>query len=184
MEPVRLRCHPATPSTAVRTFTVEAERETDLTLRFRLDAIPGALRIPPPVTPRFADRLWEHTCFEAFVGHASSAAYHELNFSPSGEWAHWAFSAYREPVAVGDPRARVAPLATWKYDASSLALEVRLDLASLGQATDGSLRLGLSAVVEDRDGQRSYWALAHFGDVPDFHEARSFALHLEPARQN
>jgi hypothetical protein len=184
MDPVRLRCHPATPGPSVRALTVAVERVIDLTVRFRLDAVPGALRIPAPTTPRFAEGLWQHTCFEAFVGRADGAAYHELNFSPSGEWAHWVFSSYREraggeEASVGS---HVAPLAAWRRDASSLALDVRVDLASLGQTRDSPLRLGLSAVVEDRDGGRSYWAIAHFGEAPDFHDARSFALRLEPVR--
>ena len=42
-----------------------------------------------------------------------------------------------------------------------------------------SLRLGLSAVIEETDGRLSYWALAHPGERPDFHHRDSFVLPLE-----
>ena len=39
--------------------------------------------------------------------------------------------------------------------------------------------LGLSAILEEKDGTKSYWALAHpEGDKPDFHDPACFAAHL------
>jgi hypothetical protein len=38
--------------------------------------------------------------------------------------------------------------------------------------------LGLSAVLEENDGTKSYWALAHPGDKPDFHAPGCFAARL------
>jgi hypothetical protein len=46
---------------------------------------------------------------------------------------------------------------------------------------DAPWRLGLSAVIEDRSGQKSYWALAHPPGRPDFHHEDCFALELTPA---
>ena len=37
---------------------------------------------------------------------------------------------------------------------------------------------GLSAVIEEKDGTKSYWALAHGGGAPDFHAPACFALPL------
>ena len=37
----------------------------------------------------FADELWRHTCSEAFLAAGDGAAYHELNFSPSGRWLYF-----------------------------------------------------------------------------------------------
>jgi hypothetical protein len=39
--------------------------------------------------------------------------------------------------------------------------------------------LGLAAVLEDRQGRLSYWALAHLADRPDFHHPDSFILELQ-----
>ena len=39
--------------------------------------------------------------------------------------------------------------------------------------------IGLSAILEEKDGTKSYWAVAHpDGDKPDFHDAACFAAHL------
>lgn len=183
MEPLHLESHPATPCASVRSLTAAVLRIGDeLALRYRLDGALGELRLPAPATPAFADRLWEHTCFEAFVGATDGGAYDELNFSPSGEWAHFAFSSYREHAkgSRADALARSAPRAAWCRGANALALDVSVDLAALGRERTASLRLGISAVVEDRDGRRSYWALAHHAEAPDFHDARAFTLRLEP----
>jgi hypothetical protein len=185
MNPASLVCHPATPCSSVGSLCVSAERDVDLVLRFRLEGEMEALAIPALATPAFADRLWEHTCFEVFAGHVGDEgdAYHELNFSPSGEWARWAFSGYRRR-ADDDARAQsiAAPRASWRREPNALALDVRIDLASLGSTAGATLRLGLTAVIEERSGRRSYWALRHDADAPDFHDARSFALLLSPAR--
>jgi hypothetical protein len=38
--------------------------------------------------------------------------------------------------------------------------------------------LGLSAVLEEQDGTKSHWALAHGGDKPDFHDPACFTASL------
>ena len=52
--------------------------------------------IPARSAPRRAERLWERTCFEAFVAAGAGSRYYELNFSPSTEWAAYAFDGSRE----------------------------------------------------------------------------------------
>jgi hypothetical protein len=42
-------------------------------------------------------------------------------------------------------------------------------------------RLGLSAVIEDKAGHMSYWALAHPPGKPDFHHMDCFAYEFSPA---
>ena len=40
-------------------------------------------------------------------------------------------------------------------------------------------QLGLSAILEEKDGTKSYWALSHpGGDKPDFHDPVCFAARL------
>jgi hypothetical protein len=43
---------------------------------------------------------------------------------------------------------------------------------------DAPWRLGLSAVIEETSGRKSYWALAHPPGKPDFHHADCFAYEL------
>ena len=74
-----LICHPATPANAVTAIHATVIRSAaDLAVRFRLEGSIAELRIPDPMRPRFTMRLWEHTCFEAFVAIAGDAAYREL----------------------------------------------------------------------------------------------------------
>ena len=49
-------------------------------------------------------------------------------------------------------------------------------LASL--QSPAALRLGLAAVIEDRAGVLSYWALKHPVEKPDFHHADSLVVAL------
>src|SRR5215468_2832476 len=84
-----LKCHPETSSRAV--LGIEASvgwsDSGALTINYVLTGEIVRLRIPPRGEPHRTDRLWEHTCFEAFVGVTGKSEYCEFNFSPSGEWA-------------------------------------------------------------------------------------------------
>lgn len=135
------------------------------------------LRIPPPRNRRSADRLWQHTCFEVFIAEKGQQSYWEFNFSPSGEWAAYAFKSYRDGGPIGDDG--LHPKIVVHSAANSFELDaiVRLDRF---QAIDPNmpLRMGLSAVVEENDGTLSYWALKHPPGKPDFHHPESFALEL------
>jgi hypothetical protein len=108
--------------------------------------------------------------------HSGSDRYLELNFSPSGEWAAYAFATYRsrlEPLpTLAPPRSRC------QAGDASLELEATVQLDGLGAlgvpgagALDVDSAVGLSAVIEDLDGRLSYWALAHPRATPDFHDA-------------
>ncbi len=175
-----LHCHPATANPVVRCVTVQVVPQGDggLALRYRIDAAPEAVRVPPPQTPGPADRLWTRTCFEAFVALADDEAYREFNFSPSGEWAAYAFSRYRKRDPAHDPDARGRlELAVGE---TGLTLAATLDAALLPPRRAGArLALGLTAVVEDGTGSLSYWALAHPSPQPDFHHRAGFVLELD-----
>jgi hypothetical protein len=41
---------------------------------------------------------------------------------------------------------------------------------------------GFTAVIEEEGGRKSYWAIAHRPDRPDFHHASCFAGTLEAPR--
>ena len=75
--------------------SVELGPGAALRFEYRLRGALGQLAIPRRAAPRRAERLWEHTCFEAFVAPGAGAGYYELNFSPSTAWAAYAFDDYR-----------------------------------------------------------------------------------------
>lgn len=148
-----------------------------LTLAYRLQGPLADILVPAPCSPGFADGLWQHTCFEAFVAAAGNPGYREFNFSPSGQWAAYAFTDYRQrdPDFAPGP----TPEISVRRDADSLQLDVCVSAGLLPAAAPGTAwELGLSAVVEAADGSRSYWALAHPGLQPDFHRRDAFRLAL------
>jgi hypothetical protein len=179
--PLSLVAHPDNPSSGELCTTAQvAWLGTDrLRFRYRLQGDLRSLRIPAPVmSGGRADGLWAHTCFEAFVALDGSPRYLELNFSPSGEWAAYGFDTYRQGMA---PAAMdTAPrLALQRHD-RQLELEAEVPLSGiLASGQKSSLRIGLSAVVEDRQGRLSYWALRHPPGRPDFHHPHGFSLALE-----
>ncbi len=173
--PLTLVCHPQTRMQAVVGIEVVVSGGVSgsLNLAFALQGELSGLRIPEPRQPRRVSGLWQHTCFEVFVMAEQGAGYREFNFSPSREWAAYTFRGYREG---GELEIEMAPVNMVQRGRDRLELHAELHQACLPPGC--SLRLGLSAVVEDTDGQRSYWALRHPPGRPDFHHADAFALQL------
>jgi hypothetical protein len=172
---ISLACHPRTPSRAIRAIDVVVDGTADgiTTLAFALAGDLSAVRIPETRPSRRVDGLWRHTCFEAFVMAGEGPGYREFNFSPSGEWAVYAFRGYRDG---GEPAGESAPGIAARRTGDRLALEAAIPPECLPPG--GALRLGLSAVVEEADGVLSYWALRHPAGPPDFHPADASALPL------
>ena len=116
----------------------------------------------------------------AFIAAAPDAEYYELNFSPSGQWAAYQFSGYRSGMRVAGEITTI-PIEV-RPSADGCALQASLDPDQLtGLTRKRAWRVGLSAVIEDTNGEMSYWALAHPSGKPDFHHADSFACEFSPA---
>jgi hypothetical protein len=113
--------------------------------------------------------LWQHTCCELFVARAGEPGYREFNFSPSGEWAAYAFEGYREGGRSLDVPSEIVV----RQGAGRLELA-----ASIPFPETQKMLIGLSAVIEEESGALSYWALRHAPGKPDFHHAQAFALAL------
>lgn len=174
---VALCPHPVSPATLVSGIRLSARVLNDgsFAFAFRLEGDVSGLRVPAPQPPAAADDLWKHTCVEVFVGVPGEEAYREFNFSPSGQWAAYAFSAYRVRDAANDPR--ITPQIVFQQEANGLGLDVVLPAAALPPCEPGtSLPVGVSAVVETADGGLAYWALHHASPMPDFHQRGSFAM--------
>lgn len=176
---VALCPHPISPATTVSGIRLSARVLDDgsFAFAFRLAGDVSGLRVPAPQPPAAADDLWKHTCFEVFVGAPGEAAYREFNFSPSGQWAAYAFSAYRERDAANDPR--IAPRILVQQDSDGLGLDVVLPPSALPACEPGtSLQIGVAAVIETVDGGLAYWALHHAAPMADFHVRAGFAMVL------
>jgi hypothetical protein len=150
--------HPSTPELAAE-VAASMTRVATGQLRFSYRLVGVGIDVPSAAPCRRADALWTHTCFEAFVTVGDGPAYIELNFSPSGEWAAYAFEGYRE----GAKDFAVEPAIVVRRRDGTIELDATLDLAP-------PRRVGLMAVVEMVDGRVSCWALRHPSAKPDFHD--------------
>lgn len=122
------------------------------------------------------DELWKSTCFEAFVRARGQAGYVELNFAPSRNWAAYAFDDYRAGMRNADIN---APFIDLVEEDDGLIVMVELFDGQLDAlAALGPLEFGLTAVIEETSGAKSYWALKHPPGKPDFHHADGFQLEL------
>ena len=143
-----------------------------LALSFQLLGDLDRLTIPDRAPSDRSDNLWKTSCFEAFVRKRAEYEYLEFNLSPSTRWAAYAFDDYRTGMRDAD----VAPSAIAVARNGALTLDVQIALP--GALTKADLRIGLSAIVEGKDGSKSWYALAHPPGAPDFHHADCFALEL------
>jgi hypothetical protein len=122
--------------------------------------------------------LWQHTCFEAFIAVAGEAPYREFNFSPSGQWAAYGFSDYRERNGWV---ASQAPSIRFERTPDTLSLVAVMAAADLPPSNvDNPRLLGLTAVIGAVDGSKSYWALRHPAGQPDFHHRDGFTHEIWP----
>lgn len=132
---------------------------------------------------RFAHNLWQHTCFELFLKTPLGPRYWEWNFSPSGDWAHYSFTDYRTPDVLPSVDSGLVKLDTEIVSPEEFWLHIKIrpsfsSVLSWAWITRQPLQIGLSAILENQQGDLSYWALAHAGVRADFHLAQSFTLRL------
>ena len=161
--------HPDDSPLAIRGVEVEVLGGHDNVLLTYTVLGPERVVMPPRLIPEPADGLWRTTCFELFLRFDDDERYVEFNFSPSTCWAAYAFDGYREgmtalPVVTPPRIERLADV-----------VRVACDLSGLPR---GDLAMGLSAVIEEEGGRKSYWALAHPPGAPDFHHPACFAARL------
>ena len=176
-----LRRHPDSPGSAATHIEVEVARPHagGLLLSYVMTGEIGGVRMPPVAVAARSDELWRHTCFEAFVQAPSGDGYYEFNFAPSTQWAAYRFSSYRSGMVAAIEIAAPAIDVKSSGDCYTLRASLALDRLSAFPRS-ASWRLGLSAVIEDVSGRKSFWALAHPPGDPDFHHSVCFAHEFSP----
>jgi hypothetical protein len=173
-----LEAHSAHAPVRVEAVTARVLRADDnwLRLRWRID---GAQEV---IVPAFAgkgraDELWRTTCFELFLMPDGGEAYCEFNLSPSERWAAYDFSGYRKGMA--ERPADREPQGTMRLGSSFAILDAAIPLTALPLS---ECRMNLAAVIEERGGAKSYWAIAHPVEKPDFHQPACFIATLPAPR--
>jgi hypothetical protein len=170
--------HPESQCDAVSSIDVDIVRSGDagLSLLFAVSGDISRIELPDMSLAKRKNQLWQHSCFELFIRPVGEQAYHEYNFSPSREWAAYWFSDWR--VDMTDLPLDDAPLITTAPRDRELAVSVQF--ASPTLPVNSVWQIGLSAVIEEIDGNISYWALAHPLGKANFHHETCLALELPP----
>ena len=166
-----LICHPVHASKAVKGVSVEIEPAPHgWSIWYEVEAATSDIVIPSPKPSRRTDGLWESTCFEAFLRRPDAARYLEFNVSTSTEWAAYAFESYR----AGRQDYEVAHPPMISHIEQAFALDVHVTLP----IKPGPWCAAFTAIIEETDGTKSYWAVRHPPGEPDFHHPDCFALEL------
>ena len=139
---------------------------------FGIGAPPDRFVIPKSSEPWRADELWRTTCFEAFLMAEDGAGYREWNFAPTGNWAAYDFTGYREGMERAEvgapPYIRMEDNFTWWAVGATIGVEA-----------DRKWRLGLCR--RDRGEGRHQILLgarASRRNKPDFHDPGCFVARL------
>lgn len=171
-----LQCHPSSDTRNVAHIDGEITINAVGTCRivYRVLGALDQIYFAAPATASRKDGLWQSTCFELFLKLPEGNDYLEFNFAPSQEWAAYRFNDYRSAMAELDVS---TPHIKTMQDDDTFQLVVKVDLPAKWRA--GPIAVGLSAVIAEKKGQRSYWALAHPAGQPDFHHKDCFALQLD-----
>jgi len=186
-----LRAHPtcgALGQAGAVTVDIAATRDA-LQMTYALQSrVPIRMPAPRGSHPGRYDELWFHTCCEMFIENPDSPGpYLEFNFSPTGDWASYAFNdtlrgmrSHRWPQSDelgsrGPPQVRASrthePQQSFPH---RLVLEVTIPRIALGSCS----RLYPTVVLET-DAGISLWAIWHPVDRPHFHHRHNFLDTLE-----
>ncbi len=173
--------HPRTPPSSELQLIADVRLTPDdqfLAIRY---AVQPAERLSLSEVAGRRDGLWKSTCFELFIKPHGDSGYREFNFAPMFAWNAYGFEDWRKgmrPLSLsGEPHlvdSRIddrAPDFPKRYE---LDVILAPEWWSVGPA-----KFSLTAVIEEKDGTKSYWALAHPpGNTPNFHHAHCFAAQL------
>jgi mannose-1-phosphate guanylyltransferase len=122
--------------------------------------------------PQRKDELWKSTCAEIFIGEKGSTNYTEFNFSSTLDWNAYSFDSERTGMRPAEVRCHVHqnfnsigsdPVATigFQFDLDTIPFEI-----------------GVTAVIDWKDGLKEYYSLQHTKDKPDFHNRKDWTWRL------
>ena len=179
MQTHELVAHPAHPPSKIRRVEAKILSMTDawMRVRWRIDG-PEELVIPKFAGKGRQDDLWQTTCFELFImPKDGTPSYSEFNMSPSERWAAYDFDDYRQGMTNRDFARE--PECTIRTGIAMAIFDAALPRVQL---PGPPCAIGLAAVLEEEGGVKSYWALSHHKEEPDFHDPACFNAGLARTR--
>lgn len=116
-----------------------------------------------------AFKLWEQTCFEAFIQPVGNDRYFEINLTSNKSWNVFEFNGYRDPNPPQE--FKKADLLRFTQKKNQLIVQIKLEGESLKK-----IKSSLCAVVILKDNPVSYWSTKHADPKPNFHHFESFII--------
>ena len=177
-----LVAHPSTPASSGLHVTADVQRTPDkqfLAIQYAVQPARSVSLSEYGIERR--DGLWKSTCFEFFIKANGGSRYREFNFAPLFAWNAYEFDDWRKGMTPLQ-HLREPHLVDSRIDdrAPDFPERYELDVILGPEAWSvGPAKLSLTAVIEEKDGTKSYWALAHPpGATPNFHHPHCFAAQL------
>jgi hypothetical protein len=148
-----------------------------LALHYSLEGKVKDVFLPPTSSdPSRKDELWKSTCFEFFLAVKDQPEYWEFNMSPSGDWNVYHMDAYRR-VGFREESSTQQLQFKIQEETDMFSLDAAINLSPMIEL-DQLLEVGITAVIQTKDGNETFWALTHPAPCPDFHLRESFILAL------
>ncbi len=116
------------------------------------------------------------TCFEFFLAIQGQPQYWEFNMSPSGDWNVYCMNAYRR-IGFGEETSIQRLQFEVRKETGLLILDATINLTPL-LSEQQPLEVSVTAVIQTKDGDETYWALTHPAPQADFHLRESFICPL------
>ena len=137
----------------------------------------------PPLSPH-PERmggLWESTCFEIFLKNTETDFYLEFNLAPSGNWNCFSFNGYRAGMREYEDLKDIS--ISFSQNETQLKLDATIELNDsnyfrIEDFKSQEIKASLCAVIENNSFEKSFWAIKHHTNKPDFHLSDNFTIPL------
>jgi hypothetical protein len=148
-----------------------------LTIHYALAGKIGDIFLPPPSDkPTRKDNLWKTTCLEFFLATRDLPQYWEINLSPSGDWNVYHMDAYRRFGFRDETSIQQLQFEMHRHT-NDFLLNAAVDVNPIIRV-EQILEVGVTAVIQSKEGSETYWALTHPAPEADFHLRESFILQM------
>ncbi len=114
-------------------------------------------------------KLWEKTCFEFFIKDQNSNQYLEFNFSPNFSWNAFYFQDYRSELREWEEIHSIEIDILNSLDHFTLMAKIPYKNIIQKLNSLNNLSYSTTAVLLEKDQSKSYWAIDHLDQVPNFH---------------
>ena len=132
--------------------------------------------LPNPSTSSRKDDLWKATCFEFFIAIPNLPEYWEFNMSPSSEWNIYHMDTYRR-IGFREESAIDELQFAFKQTANEFSADISVNLHSIIRLVQ-NLQVNVTAIIQTKDKNETYWSLAHPSQQADFHLKESFIINI------